>query len=82
MLASWLGIRSPGARGNDSLICLVPRGVNLVARLLAMPFPDSPHNHKTEDWDDDPWEAFIADEDQCDPLPEPGDFWPEIEEEF
>lgn len=25
-------------------------------------------------WDDDPWDAFLADDDQCDPLPEPGDF--------
>ena len=26
-------------------------------------------------WDDDPWEVFVPDEDQLDPLPESGDFW-------
>ena len=25
--------------------------------------------------DDTDWEVFIPDDDQCDPLPEPGDFW-------
>lgn len=29
--------------------------------------------------DDDAWEAFVPDDDQCDPLPEPGDFWIERE---
>jgi len=24
---------------------------------------------------DDPWDAFLVDDDQLDPLPEPGDFW-------
>jgi hypothetical protein len=27
--------------------------------------------------EDDPWDVFIADEDEFDPEPEPGDFWPE-----
>ena len=26
-------------------------------------------------WDDDPWDVFIPDDDQRDPLPEHGDFW-------
>ena len=32
--------------------------------------------------DDDPWDAFLVDDDERDPLPEPGDFWPagEVEE--
>jgi hypothetical protein len=25
--------------------------------------------------EDDPWDVFIADDDQCDPQPEPNDFW-------
>lgn len=25
--------------------------------------------------DDDPWDVFIADDDERDPQPEPGDFW-------
>jgi hypothetical protein len=31
------------------------------------------------EFDDDPWEAFLPD-DQPDPLPEPGDFWIESDE--
>ena len=27
--------------------------------------------------DDDPWDAFLVDDDERDPLPEPGDFWPD-----
>jgi hypothetical protein len=27
--------------------------------------------------EDDPWDVFVADEDECDPEPEPGDFWPD-----
>jgi hypothetical protein len=27
--------------------------------------------------EDDPWDVFIADDDQRDPDPEPGDFWPD-----
>ncbi len=30
---------------------------------------------ETNPWDDDPWEVFVPDEDQLDPLPESGDFW-------
>jgi hypothetical protein len=29
------------------------------------------------DPDDAHWDAFLADEDELDPQPEPGDFWPE-----
>jgi hypothetical protein len=29
------------------------------------------------DPDDDHWDAFLADEDELDPEPELGDFWPE-----
>jgi hypothetical protein len=25
--------------------------------------------------DDSPWDAFLPDDDELDPLPEPGDFW-------
>jgi hypothetical protein len=25
--------------------------------------------------EDDPWDVFIPDDDECDPNPEPGDFW-------
>ena len=28
---------------------------------------------------DDPWDVFIADDDERDPQPEPGDFWPDDE---
>jgi hypothetical protein len=31
------------------------------------------------DGDDSPWEAFIPDEDEADPEPDPGDFWIETE---
>ena len=27
------------------------------------------------EFDDGPWEAFLPDDDQTDPVPEPGDFW-------
>ena len=38
-----------------------------------VPYDDVPC---TDDGDDDPrWEAFIPDEDECDPWPDPGDFW-------
>ena len=43
---------------------------------------DDPPDFSSEDedatpleFDDDPWEAFLPDDDQADPLPEPGDFW-------
>ncbi len=29
--------------------------------------------------DDDRWDAFLPDDDQRDPLPEPGDFWIEFD---
>jgi hypothetical protein len=29
---------------------------------------------------DDPWDVFIPDDDELDPLPEPGDFWIEPDE--
>jgi hypothetical protein len=28
-----------------------------------------------ENRDDERWDAFIADDDELDPLPDPGDFW-------
>lgn len=31
--------------------------------------------------DDSYWDVFIPDDDQCDPLPEPGDFWMEESQE-
>lgn len=31
--------------------------------------------------DDAYWDAFIPDDDECDPLPEPGDFWMEESQE-
>jgi hypothetical protein len=31
----------------------------------------------TDDGDDSQWEAFIPEEDERDPLPDPGDFWVE-----
>ncbi len=31
--------------------------------------------------DDAYWDVFIPDEDECDPLPEPGDFWVEDRQE-
>jgi hypothetical protein len=44
-----------------------------------VPYDDVPC---TDDGDDDPrWEAFIADEDECDPWPDPGDFWLEGRQE-
>ena len=30
-----------------------------------------------EPWLEDPWDAFLADDDERDPQPEYGDFWPE-----
>ncbi|WP_146452444.1 hypothetical protein [Bythopirellula polymerisocia] len=34
-----------------------------------------PSEREIHPWDDEPWDVFIPDEDQCDPLPEYGDFW-------
>jgi hypothetical protein len=46
--------------------------------------PDSPPEDPSDDEDatplefnDDPWEVFLPDDDQADPVPEPGDFWVE-----
>ena len=30
--------------------------------------------------DDDSWEAFLPDDDELDPIPEPGDFWIEFDQ--
>ncbi len=35
---------------------------------------DLPHDN-----DDAHWEVFIPDDDECDPWPEPGDFWIEFD---
>lgn len=32
-------------------------------------------NNGIECREEDPWDVFIPDEDECDPEPEPGDFW-------
>ena len=32
------------------------------------------------EFDDGPWESFLPDDDQTDPLPEPGDFWIESDQ--
>lgn len=34
-----------------------------------------PHSQAADCRDDDPWDVFIADDDERDPQPEPGDFW-------
>ena len=34
-------------------------------------------NRKLAAFDDDPWDAFLVDDDERDPMPEPGDFWPD-----
>lgn len=39
-------------------------------------------NNGLECREDDPWDVFIADDDECDPNPEPGDFWPEDDMPF
>jgi hypothetical protein len=31
--------------------------------------------------EDDPWDAFLVDDEERDPLPEPGDFWPDEDAE-
>ena len=45
-----------------------------------MPLELSDADH-TESCEDDPWDAFLADDDERDPWPEPGDFWPDDETE-
>jgi hypothetical protein len=37
-------------------------------------------SNRLEAWDDDPWDVFLADDDELDPEPEPGDFYPDDEE--
>jgi hypothetical protein len=38
--------------------------------------PSDEESLDTPSMDDDPnWDVFIPDDDECDPLPEPGDFW-------
>lgn len=39
--------------------------------LSDLEFPEAPYTSE----DDACWEAFIPDDDQWDPQPEPGDFW-------
>jgi hypothetical protein len=39
--------------------------------------PDEPTDLDEIDPDDERWDAFLADDDELDPTPEPGDFWPE-----
>ena len=43
---------------------------------------DSPEDEDATplEFNDDPWEVFLPDDDQADPLPEVGDFWIEGEE--
>ncbi len=42
-----------------------------------LPADDCPDDQDSTplEFDDGPWEAFLPDDDQSDPLPEPGDFW-------
>ena len=41
------------------------------------PEPDDPSDLDMIDLDDERWETFLADDDELDPTPEPGDFWPD-----
>jgi hypothetical protein len=41
--------------------------------------PDDPDGMRTPR-DDSHWDVFIPDDDEIDPLPEPGDFWIEPDE--
>jgi hypothetical protein len=38
-------------------------------------FTDMPCTDAGSGTDESPWEAFLPDDDQWDPEPEPGDFW-------
>jgi hypothetical protein len=42
--------------------------------------PDDPHGFPIPD-DDSHWDVFIPDDDEIDPLPDPGDFWVEPEDQ-
>ena len=52
--------------------------------LERMLLPDRPidrdDERKMHFGSDDPWDVFIPDDDELDPLPEPGDFWIEPDE--
>ena len=54
-----------------------PRSRNLDQSTAAGDLTDvaEPVRQRPSPLDDDAWEAFVPDDDQCDPLPEPGDFW-------
>jgi hypothetical protein len=42
-----------------------------------LPDPDDLEIDDPPSGDDAYWDVFIPDDDECDPLPEPGDFWVE-----
>ena len=42
--------------------------------------PDDAEDRTPWDFDEDHWDAFLPDDDQRDPLPEPGDFWIESDQ--
>ena len=42
--------------------------------------PQPPEQERRFGADDERWDIFLPDDDQLDPLPEPGDFWIEPEE--
>jgi hypothetical protein len=42
--------------------------------------PDDPHGFPIPD-DDSHWDVFIPDDDEIDPLPDPGDFWVEPDDQ-
>ncbi|QEG37136.1 hypothetical protein [Bythopirellula goksoeyrii] len=44
-------------------------------RLFSSRTDPPPFENGEPPWNDDPWEVFVPDEDQRDPLPEVGDFW-------
>jgi hypothetical protein len=46
-------------------------------RLPANDEPEEPSDLDEIEPDDDRWDAFIADDDERDPQPEYGDFWPQ-----
>jgi hypothetical protein len=57
--------------------CAQPRDSRL---LLGWPDgPDDAHDFPIPD-DDSQWDVFIPDDDEIDPLPDPGDFWIEPDE--
>jgi hypothetical protein len=48
-----------------------------VSDLDDVPYDDVPCTDGSDDYDDAQWETFVPDEDERDPLPDPGDFWVE-----